>query len=68
VRPSLVDIRCALTVATVLADEFVQLHPEHAEAVTHFLTKIHRSCAELRDSISDKELPEQEGHDGTDTR
>ena len=50
-KPSLVDIRCALTAATAFADLFAESHPQHAEAVAHFIGEIRTISKELGDAI-----------------
>ena len=64
-RGSLVEVRCAVTCATVFAELCQDLHPEHAEAMTRFRTRMQYSCRKLGDSIYKKEL--LDGHDEIDT-
>ena len=64
-RGSLIDVRCSIACATGFAQLFEELHPEHAEALMQFQTRIQRSIQELGDSIYKKET--LDAHDSTDT-
>jgi hypothetical protein len=65
-KPSLVDITCKLTVALVLAQQFILLHSEHEEAVTEFVSRVSQLSRKLRNSFYERKSLEQEGQDGPD--
>ena len=50
-KPSLVDIRCALTAAIAFASLYAESHPQHAEAVNYFIEEITNISRELGESI-----------------
>jgi hypothetical protein len=50
-KPSLVDIRCALTAALGFASLFAESRPQHAEAVNNFIRDIENISKELGDAI-----------------
>lgn len=57
VKPSLIDIHCKLTVVRYLAQEFIQLHPEHEVAVTEFLVRVNQLWKELYHSFYQRNPP-----------
>jgi hypothetical protein len=54
-KPTLVDIRCRITAAMVLAEVYAESHPQHAEALRHFYEEINQSFQDLREVVYGKQ-------------
>ena len=63
-KPSLVDVGCKLTAATIFAQEYILLHPEHEQALTQFMTRVNHLRKELFNSFYGKESLIQEEPNG----
>lgn len=50
-KPSLVDIRCALTAAIAFATLYAESHPQHAEPLNHFIEEIGSISKQLGEAI-----------------
>ena len=55
-RPTLVEIRCQITVAVAFAEAYAEAHPEHADALHHFCKDISESFQHLREVVCGKPL------------